>query len=181
METNWHTWSTKWGLPKQKKNLNNTSVHQRKCLLYRWKETKRGMEKERQREEGQLIWVCLYKYSNIAQTNINPFSATISWILKCLGATCAFTCFCLWCQAVWKQRKFWTEFFDFKGLKVSIFATTSGKGQQCIYNLEKMNRDKNWAHFQKKSKNWRSNTDERTVTLVNIRLQTNLEPALHKI
>ena len=46
METNWHTWSTKRGLLKQKINLNNTSVLHRKHVLYRWKETKREEERD---------------------------------------------------------------------------------------------------------------------------------------
>ena len=65
------------------------------------------------------------------------------------------------------------------------------KSQSLQWQVEKANNVyKTWRKWtelkkteriSKKSKNWRSNTDERSVTLVNIWLQTNLELALHKI
>ena len=85
METNWHTWSTKQWLPKQKKItwiIHQFTTENMYCTgEKRQRETKRGMEKGRRRqEEGKcLIWACLYEYLNIVKMNIN---STISEIIR---------------------------------------------------------------------------------------------------
>ena len=65
METNWHVWSTKQGLPKRKNTLN--SVQPRKHVLYRWEETNSDKERDGKgkTEKGGVNAWCEHAFTNI--------------------------------------------------------------------------------------------------------------------
>ena len=93
METNWHTWSTRQGLPKQIFNLNITSVQHRKHVLYRWKETKtdKGTDGEGKTERGgmnawsdhafTIIWISRRRILILEYQK--PLECTEHWNIRC--------------------------------------------------------------------------------------------------